>query len=161
MTGYRRFKISGGVPANAKIAKIANDRSGEDQISANISDISTLAAAHTTKAKIQESPFVSFVSDQDRHVFGIDKLPEPDRAEIEERKGMAMGGVPEPYLDAWARLQVQKPVSVTNEDWRQAIDDAGKFLGQWGALADTFGWSPGDLFDAARWRHGPCLVAQG
>jgi hypothetical protein len=29
------------------------------------------------------------------------------KAEIDERKGMAMGGVPELYLDAWARLQCQ------------------------------------------------------
>jgi hypothetical protein len=29
-------------------------------------------------------------------------------AALEERKGMALGGVPEPYLDAWARLQIQK-----------------------------------------------------
>ena len=36
------------------------------------------------------------------------------------------------------------------QDWRQAIDDAGRFLAQWGKLADSFGWSPGDLFDVPR-----------
>jgi hypothetical protein len=40
-----------------------------------------------------------------------------------------MGGVPEPYR---ARLQVQKPVHVTVEQWRQAIDDADRFLDQMG-----------------------------
>jgi hypothetical protein len=59
-------------------------------------------------------------------------------------------GVPEPYLDAWARLQCQKPAHVTVEQWRQAIDDAGRFLAQWGKLADSFGWTPGDLFDVPR-----------
>jgi hypothetical protein len=58
-----------------------------------------------------------------------------------------MGGVPEPYR---ARLQVQKPVHVTVEQWRQAIDDADRFLDQWGKLAASFGWTPGDLFDV--WR---------
>ena len=34
--------------------------------------------------------------------------------------------------------------------WRQAIDDAGRFLDQWGNLADSFGWLRGDLFDVPR-----------
>jgi hypothetical protein len=114
------------------------------------------------KAKIQEKPipqeltkltkggFDGFVSDRGRHVFGIDKLPEPDPVEIEERKGMASDSVPERYLDAWARFQLQCPGGVTEQTWRQAIDDAGRFLAQWGKLADSFGWSPGDLFDVPR-----------
>jgi len=36
------------------------------------------------------------------------------------------GGVPEPYLDAWARLQVQKPVHVTVEQWRQTLDEISR-----------------------------------
>jgi len=36
--------------------------------------------------------------------------------------------VPEPYLDAWARLQYQKPMAVSAEEWRRAIDAAGRFL---------------------------------
>jgi len=47
--------------------------------------------------------------------------PEPDETRIEERKALAMDSVPEPYLDAWARLQVQRLVHVTVEQWRQAI----------------------------------------
>jgi hypothetical protein len=40
----------------------------------------------------------------------IHSAPDTDlEVEIEERKGMAAGGVPEPYLDAWARLQCQRP----------------------------------------------------
>jgi hypothetical protein len=59
-------------------------------------------------------------------------------------------------------FQCQCPAAVTEQAWRQAIDDAGRFLAQWGKLADSFGWSPGDLVDVARdGRHGPCLVAQG
>ncbi len=83
--------------------------------------------------------------------------PPPDRspaedtgAALEERKAMAMGGVPEPYLDAWARLQVQKPEGVSDAVWRQAIDDAGRFLDQWGSLAIELGWTAGELFDVPR-----------
>jgi hypothetical protein len=74
----------------------------------------------------------------------------PDPVEIEERKAMAMASVPERYADAWARFQSQCPSGVSEERWRQAIDDAGRFLNQWGKLADSFGWSPGDLFDVPR-----------
>jgi hypothetical protein len=81
---------------------------------------------------------------------GVASPPEPDDAGIEERKGMASDSVPEPYLDAWARLQCQKPMRVSDAEWRQAIGDAGRFLDQWGSLAVEFGWSPGDLFDAPR-----------
>jgi hypothetical protein len=49
-----------------------------------------------------------------------------------------------------ATFQVQCPGGVTEQTWRQAIDDAGRFLAQWGKLADSFGWKPGDLFDVPR-----------
>jgi hypothetical protein len=68
----------------------------------------------------------------------------------EERKAAAMSSVPDSYLDAWAQFQSQCPGGVSEERWRQAIDDAGRFLNQWGNLADSFGWSPNDLFDAPR-----------
>ncbi len=76
--------------------------------------------------------------------------PEPNDVELEERKAMVMDSVPEPYLDAWARIQCQKPVRVSDDDWRQAVDDAGRFLDQWGSLAVEFQWAPADLFDVPR-----------
>ena len=97
--------------------------------------------------------------------------PNPEEAQVwlEERKGMAMGKVPERYLDAWARFQLQCPGGVSEERWHQAIDDAGRFLDQWGKLADCFGWSPGDLFDVPRdgaiglawWLEGRTVSALG
>jgi hypothetical protein len=92
---------------------------------------------------------------------GILGASAPER-ELEDRKAMAMAAesAPERYLDAWATFQLQCPGGVTEQAWRQAIDDTGRFLNQWGKLADSFGWLPGDLFCAARRRHGPCLVAQ-
>jgi hypothetical protein len=76
--------------------------------------------------------------------------PEPDEAELEERKGMAMGSVPEPYLDGWARLHCQRPIAVSDKAWRQATDAAGVFLDQWGAIAAEFQWTVGDIFDVPR-----------
>jgi len=90
-----------------------------------------------------------------RHKAGIVALlrpanngpPEPDEVDLEERKAIALGAVPELYRDAWAWLQVQKPATVTETQWRQAIEAAARFLGQWGKLAADFGWMPGDIFD--------------
>jgi hypothetical protein len=73
--------------------------------------------------------------------------PEPDVVEIEERAAMAAGGVPEPYLDTWARLQCQRPFGASDQERRQVIDDAGRFLDEWGESAVEFGWTPGDIFD--------------
>jgi len=88
---------------------------------------------------------------------------------LEERKGLATDSALERYLDAWARFQLQCPGGVTEQAWRQAIDDAGRFLAQWGKLADSFGWSPGDLFDVPRdgamglawWLTGRAVTALG
>jgi hypothetical protein len=87
MTGYRHFKMSGGVPARANVAKVANDRSAEDQTLATFATLA-LAAAQTTK------------------IGGQPELePKSDPAELQEPIGMASGSPPERYLDAWARLQ--------------------------------------------------------
>jgi hypothetical protein len=74
----------------------------------------------------------------------------PNEAELKERKAMAMGGVPEPYLDTWARLQCQRPFGASDQEWWQVLDDAGRFLDQWGSRAVEFGWTAGDLFDVPR-----------
>ena len=69
---------------------------------------------------------------------------------IEERAALAADRVPACYLDAWARLQCQRPLSVPDAEWRRAIDDAGLFLDAWGADAAAMGWSAGELFDVPR-----------
>ena len=68
---------------------------------------------------------------------------------------MAAGSVPESYLDAFARLQCQKLIAVLDDKQRQAINDAGRFLDAWGALAAEFQWVAGRSFrHAARWQTG-------
>lgn len=75
---------------------------------------------------------------------------DPDAAALEERKAMAADSVPERYLDGWARLQLQRPVGVDEARWRQAINDAGRFLDIWGTLAAELGFTPGDVLDVPR-----------
>ncbi len=74
----------------------------------------------------------------------------PDFDAIEERAALAADCVPAYYLDAWARLQYQRPFSVDDAVWRLAINDAGLFLDAWGANAAAMRWSTGELFDVPR-----------
>ena len=70
---------------------------------------------------------------------------------IEERAGLAADCVPACYLDAWARLQCQRPFTIDfGREWRRAINDAGLFLDAWGADAAAMRWSAGELFDVPR-----------
>jgi hypothetical protein len=74
----------------------------------------------------------------------------PDFDAIEERAVLAADCVPARYLDAWARLQCQRPFYPSLEAWRQAIEDSGLFLDAWGAEAATMRWTAGELFDVPR-----------
>jgi hypothetical protein len=69
---------------------------------------------------------------------------------IEERAALAAGSVPACYLDAWARLNHQKPVATSGTEWWRTITDAGLFLNACGADAAAMQWSTGELFDAPR-----------
>ena len=73
----------------------------------------------------------------------------PDFDAIEERAGLAADRVPACYLDAWARLNHQKPAAVSEAQWRLALDDGGRFLDFWGGDAAELRWTPGELFDVA------------
>jgi hypothetical protein len=82
---------------------------------------------------------------------------EADADAIEERAGLAADRVPAVYLDAWARLQCQRPLSVADAEWRLAVNDAGLFLDAWGEDAATLGWTSDELFDVTAglvWRLG-------
>jgi len=73
-----------------------------------------------------------------------------DMDAVEERAAMAADSVPACYLDAWARINHQKPATVSEAEWRLAIDDGGRFLDAWGGDAATMRWTPGGLFDVPR-----------
>jgi hypothetical protein len=69
---------------------------------------------------------------------------------IEERRAIIAETCPAPYVDAFARLDHQKPISVSDSEWRQALDDAGRFLDAWGTLAVELQSTAGVLFDVPR-----------
>ncbi len=123
---------------------------------AGVTGVAATSATPTKSLKLQQLHQLHLKSDRapNSAIRGVAEpvavSTEPDEAEIEERKAMAAGGVPEPYLDAWARLQCQQPIGVGEVAWRQAIVDSGKFLDAWGSLAVEFQWTPGDLFDVPR-----------
>ena len=38
---------------------------------------------------------------------------------------------------------------MTEADWRQALDDGGRFLDAWGSMAAEWQWSVADIFDVS------------
>ena len=121
MKAYRKFKLPEAARPPAKVANPAK------VLGPGLETLATLATLAAGKA-----------------------APDPDEVEIEEHKAMAMGGVPEPYLDGWARLQIQKPLTVSDAQWRLAINDAVLFLDEWGSMALEFQWTAADIFDVPR-----------
>jgi hypothetical protein len=77
----------------------------------------------------------------------VTTLAQLHEAAIEERAGLAADSVPPPYLNAWARLNSHRPFSVSDVEWRLALDDGGRFLDAWGSDAAEAGWTPGEIFD--------------
>jgi hypothetical protein len=80
--------------------------------------------------------------------------PDPDDSDdanadpvaVDERAGLAADRVPRMYLNQWAQLNCRKPASVSEAEWRQALDDGGRFLDAFGAEAANAGWTPSGLF---------------
>jgi hypothetical protein len=68
--------------------------------------------------------------------------------DFDERAAIAIydGGMPEAYADAFAQLQIAQPIGVSHPQWLRAIDDAGRFLDQWGNVAAQLQWSAEDIF---------------
>jgi hypothetical protein len=83
-------------------------------------------------------------------IDGSSDLPEPDEDAIEERTALCADSVPPIYLDAWARLNHQKPDRILDGRWRQVLDDGGRFLDRWGSLAAQLDWTAGALFDTPK-----------
>jgi hypothetical protein len=51
-----------------------------------------------------------------------------------------------PYASALAELCAKCPACVPEDRWHRAIADATTFTTNWGAEAQAFGWTAGDLF---------------
>jgi hypothetical protein len=67
--------------------------------------------------------------------------------QIVKQESYGSAGVPECYRSTWEALQFQCPAEIPEPQWRQALDDAARFFGEWGGLAVLFGWKLGDIFD--------------
>ena len=77
-------------------------------------------------------------------------LEEEDADAIDERGSFAADRIPLVYLNAPARLDLQKPVATSETDWRRTVNDAGLILDALAAEAATLQWSAGELFDLPR-----------
>jgi hypothetical protein len=71
-----------------------------------------------------------------------------DACDVDERAAIAIhdGGIPDGYGEAFARLQTAQPIGVDHSRWLRVIEDAGRFLDQWGAEAERLQWTADDLF---------------
>jgi len=84
-------------------------------------------------------------------IDGVPGLPGSVQDAIEERAALCSGIVPASYLDAWARLNHQKPLRASEAEWRRALDDSGRFFDAWGWVAESeWAWTAGELFDIPR-----------
>jgi hypothetical protein len=79
-----------------------------------VTGVAGVSATYTKSLKLQWLRPLRLKTDKvakdvNRGVVGdVAAPPEPDQAELDERKALAMHSLPEPYLDAWARLQMPK-----------------------------------------------------
>jgi len=95
-------------------------------------------------SKPSKAAFEPFEGDQDRCVCRKGGPPVPTEA----AQSVDVDSVPEPYRDALTRLRCQRPPNVSDDEWRQAVNDAGQLFDTFTVpLFAQFDWMPGDLFD--------------
>jgi hypothetical protein len=118
----------------------------------------THGTAGTTRVLTSSPPGTSgHVPVRKRPLFQVFQAFQVEHDEFAEaeRAGIAVvdGRVPHAYADAWAVFQIRKPDHQTEAEWFRAIDDAGRFLDEWAALALDFGWQANDIFscDGLAW----------
>jgi hypothetical protein len=72
----------------------------------------------------------------------------PGCPDVDERQAIAEveGGISPLYSAGFARLQLTPPAGLSAPRWRQAVDDAGRFLDAFGQQAQAMGWQSDDLF---------------
>jgi hypothetical protein len=72
----------------------------------------------------------------------------PECPDADERQAIAEieGGILPLYSAGFARLQLTLPPGLSVPQWRQAVNDAGRFLDAFGRQAQAMGWREDDLF---------------
>lgn len=69
--------------------------------------------------------------------------------DFEERAALIQFGanVPRHWAEPFARLNVmERPPAYTPERWYRIIDDGGRFLDRWAAIAEELGWTAEEVF---------------
>lgn len=99
------------------------------------------------------------------HPLGIETVRQPpavqpdpaascaaDLAEFEERTAIIdASGIPREWAEGFAHMDTMaRPPGIALWRWQQIVDDAGRFLDQWGREAAALGWSPLDVFGVHR-----------
>ncbi len=107
--------------------------------------VATLATVHAEPA--QSVATVASAAGGEGQTLELGTASARPPAAAEAAQSVTVYSVPKPYRDALVRIKCQQPIGVGEAAWRQAIDDAGKFLDAWGSLAVEFGWTHGELFD--------------
>ncbi len=79
--------------------------------------------------------------------------PDDEAVALQERSAIIAEGSGAPYgwAEAFATLDRSQPVpGYTIGQWRQLIDDGGRFLDEWGAEAARLGWRAVDCFGVVK-----------
>jgi hypothetical protein len=157
----------------ADLLTIARGRSSRKAPATAVTPVTALFGYRSKSPELQAlHGFQVKNSKLEKGAFQPETEPETDLAEsiqdaIEEREALCAGSVPAIYLDAWARLNHQKPMRIADAEWRLALDDGGRFFDAWAWVSETeWAWTVGELFDvpgAGRaggmiWRLGGALV---
>jgi hypothetical protein len=101
-----------------------------------------------TEAVVQfASPEKTRIEQAEQQAEQAEQEPDPVEVDASEREAIAveLGGVPEVYAQAFAAIPAGRPADIPRARWDRFIDDAGRFLDQWGREAERLGWHPEDL----------------
>jgi hypothetical protein len=118
-------------------------------ISSVLPNAKTAKSAKRHGVESEPAPFGSFGG------FGTTRKgpaeqPEPEAiVDFEERAAMVECGakVPREWAEGFAGLDLARPVNgFTLQQWRQLIDDGGRFLDRWAWDAERLGWKAADVF---------------
>ena len=91
-----------------------------------------------------EAGFVSFVGSQSRPISKIEISKTASSENRQNRQNSPQ--FPEALHHILDFLDSRCPDHVEHGRWRKAIQDGHRFLGTWGAKAETLGWTARDLF---------------
>ena len=91
-----------------------------------------------------EGGFVSFVGSQSRPISKIEISKSASSENRQNRQNSPQ--FPEALHHILDFLDSRCPDHVEHSRWRKAVRDGHRFLGTWGAKAETLGWTARDLF---------------